>query len=294
MNIDVLKRKIIGKFSFFTVIFFIGIFYATGCQSVDNRRIVNSEKIINPGDKIIVDFTCRLKKDGKIVVTTEEPLIKDNNDAKSIIFYPIKEYVPIPVIAGEGKKTPDFGTLNSSHKEILENISMAIIGKEVGVPFSFDIMGETSQIVSYDDRYLKISRIREKPRIQKINLGSWKKSNDRTPLPGDVINNYHNVEGLTVTVLSVDDNQVEFRFDVKEGTTFESPLGKAFVYEDGDNMKSIIDYKPGQLLRSGPIVGRVIDVTDTMVTFDYGHPFGGEVLSCEAVTKREEAVDEKE
>ncbi|MGD9159971.1 MAG: hypothetical protein PVG39_16270 [Desulfobacteraceae bacterium] len=275
------------------VILLTGIICATGCQSAGHNRVIKPENIIDFGDETLVDFTCRLKKDGKIVMTTDESLIKDNNDAMSSIFFPLPKYIPVSVTAGEGKKAPDYGTLNSTHKEILENISMVIVGKEEGSPVAFDISAEYSQITSDDDRYKKIDRIRKKPRTQKVSLEHWQIRNGKTPSPGDVIENYQNAEGVTLTILSVDDNHVEFKVSVKEGTPVDTPMGKAILYEDGNNIKTIFDYKPGDLVRSGPIVGRVIDVTDTRVKFDYGHPFGGESLSCEAVARRDEAVDEK-
>jgi FKBP-type peptidyl-prolyl cis-trans isomerase 2 len=293
MNIDIFKKTIFGKINLIYAIFLTIAICAAGCQTAESKRIVKPEKIINQGDKVLVDFTCRLKKDKKIVVTTDESLIKENEAAKSSIFYPLKEYAPIPVTAGEGDKELDHLPLKPTHKEILENISMAIVGKAEGAPIAFDIAAEYSQGAPDDIRYSKISRIRRKPRIQKISRVFWEKRHGKTPSPGDVIENYQNIEGITATVLSIDDKEVEVKFNIKDGTVVYAPIGKVLTYEEGDNIKSVIDYKPGQLIRSGGIIGRAIEVTDTMITFDYGHPFGGEVLSCEAIARRDEAVDEK-
>lgn len=292
MGMDLFKKTILGKINLLYVILFLFILCAAGCRTTGSGRVVKPEKIINYGDEVLVDFTCRLKKDEKIVMTTDESLIKDNKDAASNIFYPLSKYTPVSIKAGEGKKAPDFGTLNSTSKEILENISMTIVGKKEGVPIVFDISAEYSTIVSDDDRYLIITRIRKKPRIQKVSLELWQKTNG-DPSPGDVIENYQDNEGITVTILSVEDNQVEFRVSFEDGKTMDTPMGKALIYIEGDDIKTIYDFKPGDLLRTGPIVGRVIDVTDTMVTFDYGHPFGGEELSCEAVARRDGKGDEK-
>lgn len=294
MNIGILTKTISGKIYLLYAILFLFTLCAAGCHTAGGGRVVKPEKIIQFGDNVLVDFTCRLKKDQKIVMTTDESLIKDNDDVKSNIFFPLPKYIPVSVTAGEGKKAPDYGALNSTPKEILENINIAIMGKEEGEPIVFDMSAVYSTIVSDNDRYLTISRIREKPMLQKVSLADWQKSNGGDPSPGDIIENYQGNKGIQLTILSVDDNQVEFRVGFKNGITMNTPMGKAIIYEDGDNIKTIFDFNPGDILRSGPIVGRVIKVTDTMVTFDYAHPFGGEVLSCEAVATRNETVDENE
>jgi FKBP-type peptidyl-prolyl cis-trans isomerase 2 len=34
-------------------------------------------------------------------------------------------------------------------------------------------------------------------------------------------------------------------------------------------------------VRSGGMIGRIVQVTDRMITIDYSHPFGYETLKCE-------------
>jgi FKBP-type peptidyl-prolyl cis-trans isomerase 2 len=64
----------------------------------------------------------------------------------------------------------------------------------------------------------------------------------------------------------------------------QTPFGKGTVKESGNVYIIDIDAKVGALVRSGPMVGRIVEVGEGetgTITIDYSHPFGGESLDCD-------------
>ena len=88
-------------------------------------------------------------------------------------------------------------------------------------------------------------------------------------------------EQLPATVMAVDTKSVSVRFSPKPGKEIETPFGKGTVRETSNDFEIVIAAPVGGLVRTGPLVGRIIGVDDTSFTLDYGHPFGGEELGCD-------------
>ncbi|MBN1625270.1 MAG: hypothetical protein JW944_01995 [Deltaproteobacteria bacterium] len=286
MNINMFKGTVLSLLISLGVIISI-----TGCQTA-NKNIVTEHRVIKAGDKVTVDFTCRLK-DGGIVMTTDADVLKDENKAKAGIFLPLKEYEPIPIVAGSGKGGPDYGKLKSLENEILEELSLVVAGMEEGSSASFEITSESTLGLNEDERYLSLSRVRRQPKKQKVNPVAFEKSQGRAPVPGDIVLS-EEIEGVSITVVSVTEKEMEVRLEAKEGTMVYTPLGKGTIYDAGDYYKIIIDIHEGQLIRSGVIVGRVTVVEEDRFTIDYGHPFGYETLVCDVMAKKDRTANEKE
>jgi FKBP-type peptidyl-prolyl cis-trans isomerase 2 len=276
INKSIRKNRFFDRSPFASIIFLLFILVTfTGCRTAGKVRT------IAPGDIALVDFTCR-NKVGRIVMTTDAALAEDENKAKADIFLPLKGYGPVPMTAGSGKRGPDYGKLKTLENEILESLSLVIVGMNEGSGKIFEIASETMPGLTEEERFIRLSRIRRQPKLIKVHPVTFEKTHGKEPVPGDTITSKE-IEETSMTVLSLKEEEVQLGIYMKDGMKMDLPLGEGTVYDMGDHYETIIDIHEGQLIRSGAIVGRVIDVEGEMFTIDYGHPFGNETLYCDVV-----------
>lgn len=250
-------------------------------------EIIDKDKNIKSGDHVLVDFTCRLN-DESIVMTTNPDLALNNKTVKSNIFLPLKEYVPVPLIAGSGKRGPDYGKLKTLENEVLENLTLFVVGMKEGISQSFDIKAIDTPDLTEEERFIRLSRIRKSQKKVRVHPTAFKNAHGKDPVPGDIITKKE-FPGVAMHVITVSDNEVEILLHADEGTVVDLPTGRGIVRDAGDYYETVIDIHKGQIIRTGVIVGRVVDVDEKMYTLDYGHPFGGEPLKCEITAYKDEA-----
>ena len=94
-------------------------------------------------------------------------------------------------------------------------------------------------------------------------------------------------EGTRTTVeLGADRESAGGRLPMsRDGAQVETPFGKGVLREEADHCGIAIDARSGTLVRSGPLAGRIVSMNDRSFVIDYGHPFGGETLSCDVAVK---------
>lgn len=273
-NINKIKETFPFKwFVRFSVIFLFSFFYPACLMAQSSTGIVKK------GDPVLVDFTCRLD-DGAVVITTNESVAGDKSRLKEGVFLPFKKYSPAGLIAGSGKSGPDYGKLKSFENEIFECLSNLLTGMKEGSSNTYKIVSEVQPGLSENERFLRLSRIRIQPKEVRLKPDLFKRNYGRDPVQGDIIYS-DEFEGLATEVLSVLDDEITVKLNMKEGMKLPMPLGTGTVHDAGKKYKTVIDVYPGKLIRSGVIVGRVVDIEDEMFTIDYGHPFGHETLSCD-------------
>ena len=132
--------------------------------------------------------------------------------------------------------------------------------------------------LAHDERFIEMARVRRRPKTVTVTLPAYRARVGEEPAVG------HEVpfeSGVTAEVVAIADGQVTLRFRTEPGTVVATGFGPGHVREADDHFEIEIDARDGQLVRAGPLVGRVVDVTDASFTLDFGHPFGGEALHCE-------------
>ena len=65
----------------------------------------------------------------------------------------------------------------------------------------------------------------------------------------------------------------------------DTGFGIGTIRDAGDKFEIVIDVHEGTLLRSGPLVGKIIKVEDRVFTIDYGGAFEKEPLVCDVDVK---------
>ena len=248
-----------------------------GCSTTGRQSIIKS------GDNVLIDCTCRLKN-GDIVITTNNEYAESETSKKAGIFLPLKDYKPTELIAGRGDRGPDYGRLKSFENKIFEELSLKIVGMKNKDRSVFELGAEDIKGLTEKERYLKIGYINEIPKTSKIHPKLLEKIKGSPPLPGDIIIP-KDINNISIKVISIDSNEATTEVIMKDGTTIDMPMGKGTVYDRDDHYESVLNVHEGQLIRSGVVIGRIIEIGPDKITIDYSNPFGGEKIFCDVETK---------
>ncbi|MGD0230324.1 MAG: hypothetical protein ABSC19_08195 [Syntrophorhabdales bacterium] len=236
---------------------------------------------VRAGDEAAVHFTCRLKN-GDLAASSYQSVAADPSLRKSAIFVPRTVNTPIAITAGQPCETPAPGQERSMEEEILARLSGAIVGMRTGEKQTREIKAERRPEQKKDEYFLKMARVRQRAKEMRFALEDYKSRTGRTPEVGQPFTIDPAVPGK---VASVTKKEVVVRFSAEAGSRVATPLGKGTVKELADHYEITIDAHPGDLVRTGGLVGRVVGVDDRFISIDYGHPFGGEPLSCDILVE---------
>ena len=248
-----------------------------------------ADQKVRPGDTVLVNYTCRLKS-GKIIATTDAKVADDVSQPKSHLFLKKPEYGPVQLTASEAGTELQPGQVMLFDYELEASLSRAVINQPVGSSREAAV-----EVLSRDgpggrENTIQLARVRHRPKELRINPGDYSLRTQKQPAIGQDYIIDDNVPGR---VEEITENEVVIRFYGTHGAQVETPFGKGVIHDKGDHYEIVLQAKKGDIVRSGPLVGRLIDVDDRSVTIDYGNPFGGEKLMCE-ITVVEQDLPEGE
>jgi len=236
-----------------------------------------ADEIVKPGDKVRIDFTCRLSN-GEIAATTDRALASDDGVKKASIFQARKSEEPLVITAGPDEKTYGKRGARGFEGEIVAEMANAVVGMNPGGTKSLEVKRERAKPQGNEPMVLEMARVRIRPKEVKMTPEEYRGRTGKDPEVG---------QGYTVDpatpgkVESVSDQQVVIRFHAEPGKKVKTPLGEGEIRETAKNYEIVIDAKRGDLVRSGPMVGRIMDVDERVITIEYSHPLGYEELKCE-------------
>ncbi len=286
MNTNIQKSTLTKRcLTFFTLTLLF--FSITACGKKIAAEIPkDTEKfgVIEPGEEVLADFTCRLP-DHSLVMTTEKSVAEDGNEIKSEIFIPFKEYGPVPVIAGNNKKGPDYGKLKSIESEIFEGLSLAAAGMKPGVQEDIKLTAEDNKKLSSEDRFIELPYVRKQNKNLKMSRSSFKRNYTKAPVPGDIITS-PDLKGASFEIMSCDEKELSIRLGVEDGTKIITTAGKGTMYDRGEYIITVMDVNKGDLKRTGVIVGKVSEIKEDTYTLDFINPFGSQELDCKVTVER--------
>jgi hypothetical protein len=134
-----------------------------------------------------------------------------------------------------------------------------------------------------EDRFLSLSRIRSnRPKEHKMTWEEYRKSYGKEPEVGQEA---FSMGPITAHVLSLGESDVVVGLSIQEGGSIDTEFGKGVYPDKGDHFDLVIHAHVGDLVRIGWLVGRVVEVGDRTFTIDFGHPFGGEPLTCDVLAE---------
>jgi FKBP-type peptidyl-prolyl cis-trans isomerase 2 len=233
---------------------------------------------ISEGDRVRVHYTCRLKS-GELVATSDEAVAEDGSTAKSPIFFAGPEYGPIALVAGPGDD-PEPGMAQSVSQALWEKLAEAIVGMNLGEKRTVDLTAEVSPELPDGERFLEMARVRWRKKEKTMSTRLYGKFQKEAEEP-EVGQQVDLEPGFTGTVMSIAGDQVTLRVEAKPGTEVDTPFGKGEIRDKGGHYEIEIDAREGNWVRLGNLVGRISKVDGKLITTDFGHPFGGEVLACD-------------
>lgn len=231
-----------------------------------------------PGDQVGIHFTCNLP-DGGVAASTRpsglgsrtlSPLYKKRNNDE-----------PLLMTAGSAAIDPVDPLGRGFEQEVILRLQELLVGARQGDRMTVGIAAEPVA-GPLEERQLKISRIRKRPKQLKLSPAEYQRRTGKAPAPGDA---YLLEPLLAGKVAQVTAEEVLLTFSASPDSGVSLGFGPGTVREREEHFEIEIQAVPGTLVRSGGMVGRIKEVDSEFIHVDYSHPFGGELLSCEVTVE---------
>jgi len=249
-------------------------------QVITVRAESQSEKgIVRSGAAVRVHFTCRLGN-GETAISTYQALAKDTSIPKSTIFLERDRDTPIKLVAEKNPPRPERPNMMGFESWLLYRLSSVLVGLTKGEKTTIEINAERLDEHEKGEHSIKMARIRQRPKEVRMTPEEYRNRTGKTPEPGQT---YTIDPAFPGKVFSTTENEVLIGFNPENKTKVVTPLGEGAVKEHSDRFDVVINAQPGTLVRSGGIVGRIVNIDERFITIDYGHPFGGETLFCDVL-----------
>ena len=242
----------------------------------DNGKVI----IARPGDFVDIQYLCRLKTGEVVAASGEIP----ERDQRSNVFVARKEMGPLSIVAVKPDESlPDRLWPGPFDAEILERLMRKVAGMKEGEKRQAELTAE--MIPSRDEQsgFGRLARVRTRPKEMKIPRDEYQVRAGKAPEVGQP---FAFDPAFPGRVESVTDRDVVIQFSANPGDVIETPFGPGRIREEGKNYKVDIDAKEGSLVRTGNRIGRIVSVTDKVITVDYRHAFGYEALICDVTADR--------
>lgn len=234
-------------------------------------------KSIQTGEIVLLEYTCRLNT-GELVMTTDEELANNSSEERSVIFMPRKTYGTVEVVAGEELEKQKTNRSSPLEVAIDELLAKDVVGFTREDTYTLQIPAKLIPRHAEGNQVLPMARVRKRPKEMKFSTDYYKRRWKKEPHIHDEVAIDPAFPGM---VTAINGNEVVVHFEADEGQIVETDLGQGIVHEHDDHYLIDIQAQLGHIVRTGPLVGRIVRVTDRMVTIDYSHPSGGESLCCE-------------
>lgn len=229
-----------------------------------------TERMVQPGDQVGVQFTCRMKN-GDIAASTLSE-VNNSSQPKSKLFLKRVSGEPLLIEAG----SQGSAKRKSFEDEIIARLSGAVLGMRQGGETNRELTAERYQNLAEGEEFIKVARVRKQAKVMKMTRARFRALTRKNPVVGMA---YSIEPGLPGEVTGISGDEVEVHF-AQKGSEVELPFGRGVISDRGDHFEIEIETAPGFLIRTGGLVGRVVEVDKDSIKLDYGHPFAGESLAC--------------
>lgn len=237
---------------------------------------MNPPEKIKENRQVKVNYTC-MTESGALIATSSLSDVENPSLKKSKGFVERDKYEPVELTAGKEAPGQWDDKLKKLEPEILTKISFQLAGMEIGKETEIFIESEIPKGMIAKNRYREIKRVSKVPKIRSIPIEQYRKTfGDSMPEPGDIIP----FQGKPLfRILSVSPNHINLE-TITRGFHRVTPWGEAVTYIEGDMVVSTIEAKLGTIVKTGPVIGEITEITEDTIKVDYGHPFAGRILKC--------------
>jgi FKBP-type peptidyl-prolyl cis-trans isomerase 2 len=236
--------------------------------------------VVGLGDHVAIGFTCRTPN-GDLAATT----LTDGKVAaerKSALYLPQTGSETLEVTALQPVTEP-YPDRQQFELEIVRRLAGRVAGMKEGEHALLELQADSYPKEGPKDGETRISRVLKRPMERRIAIDSYASRKLAVPEIGKKVMLDSNVPA---TVTEVTDKEVVMRAMVEPGHEYPTPFGPAVAKVTAAGYELAIDAKPGRLVRTGTMVGRIRAVEGDMMTMDYNHPFAGEKLACDVTIDR--------
>lgn len=236
--------------------------------------------VVQAGDLVDLSFLCRLQN-GEVVAATDQAVGRRRTDAtKSPIFLARDKDGPVSVRASA--VTPEeeqpAGKEAAFEDEVVWRLAGSVIGMKEGEGRAVRLTAQESLERRPEDYVIRIARVRVRDKEMRMSIDEYRSRTGVSPEAGQPFIFDPAFPGRVETVTP---DGVIIRFSAQQGAEAPTPFGPGHVRETEKAYEIVIDARKGALVRTGPLVGRIVDVDETSITIDYRHPFGYETVVCD-------------
>jgi len=246
-----------------------------GCAALEETRVINK------GDLVSVHYACRLK-DGRLVDTNRKETALQEQAAESGLFKTgelrplvMRAGGPVAGVAGESRQ-------KSVKDHIAVRLSETVVGLLTGEERVVEIPDELLPDLGREDRFLTLARIWRYPKKELVPKNDYEKDMGSAPEVGDEIPWR---APFTARVEEVGEHFVNLTIDAPPGKDMETPFGLGKITDGGERWVVEVNAREGTLVRSGPLLGRISEVSEEFFQVDFGYAFGNEPLLCEVTAE---------
>ncbi|MGB5156428.1 MAG: hypothetical protein WBN77_03215 [Desulfobacterales bacterium] len=247
---------------------------------------VLADEAVKSGDKVQIQFTCRLGN-GRIAATTDKEITDDPNIRKAPVFVARKDDKDLFITAGSNESTNEKRTERNFENEIIDRIAKNVVGMKQGESKNlvFEAPAPPPALASMgdnEDMVIRVARERTRPKQIMMTKKEYREKAGKEPEIGQTYNIWRAVS-IPCSVVSVSEEKVVVQCHAKTGERMQTPFGEGVVSEKDNEYRILIDAKKGDLIRTAGMAGRIVNVDDRLIAIDYSNPFGYETLKCEVL-----------
>jgi FKBP-type peptidyl-prolyl cis-trans isomerase 2 len=272
-------------------VLFLCLTALAGCMSVGKVAATRPDasdmpktSLVQTGDLVDLRFLCRLQS-GEVVAATDRSLGQRPDVPKSTIFLmrdkdgpvSVKADVLLPMMERPAGKELAF------EDEIVERLAGAVLGMKEGEDRTVRLTAQEAPERRPEDYVMKVARVRVRSKEMRMSIDEFRSRIGWSPEAGQTVLFDPAIPGRVETVMS---DEAVIRFSAQPGAVTSTPFGPGHIRETEKAYEIVIDARKGALVRTGMLVGRIVDVDENYITIDYRHPFGNEVLVCDVAVDK--------
>lgn len=243
----------------------------TGCAT---RQM--EARLPGVGERLALKYTCRLA-DNTVAATNRREIGEDETIAKAEIFSPPRRYRPAVVTVPENPAQVTVDYFGSFEEKIVQTLAQQAAALPLNQSASRKLTGVVPADIPQHERFLQMGRQVKLQRRMVVSMDQYREQYEEPPVAGQMLGAN---EKFSTMIEKVEDEQVHLLFSAAPGATRRTIYGVEHYIQEENEFLVRLEVTPGAVIRTGPLVGRISKVEEETFTIDYGHPFGGEALSC--------------
>lgn len=230
-----------------------------------------------------LDYTCRLES-GEVIVTTNAEVAESADVPKSSAFIAKTEYAPVDITNYDTEAWKAGAAVELKYLEdvLVQKLVAETAAWQLGDSNTLRVTAMPQSDLPVNERMIQLVRVKTHPKTIRYAESLFTRVTASEAALGETVSLDTGVIG---EVTAIDDEAVEVVFKPQDEGDRNSAFGPVRVEDKGDYYRIVTEARQGALVRVGPAVGQIAEVTEQNFRVDYTHPFGGRELICDVVVR---------